>query len=904
MTNRAASARLSRWWVVDVLALLAGVYGVGRYATAFAGFPKGYDAWGHLSKVHLLLESWPHVNWNGAWYAGQPFFAGSYPPGYHALVAVLSTLTGSGLSGLATAMIVVAAFTMMAVVLGTYASILALSSSRVAALCGALVLMASPTLWDQELELGLYPRLLGLGFAALAVAAAAFYARRQSRARVVVAIVCLVAALSTHPVSGLVGVGLVAAVILCCTGGRPWRRLLRALAIAAAALCASAYFYLPLVVAGRSQSAFASSETPLRWYALFWPVGHDLGTLPALLLPSAALLVVGVLWRRRDPCRRRWRLCSADQLSLLLHDHEQWARAAAEDRGLRSLAGLFALGALVVVAYGLIGYVDKHFSWYVNGLQPRDLLVFAAWLLAMAVPLGGYVLLRHTSRSWRRGLGGTWLVLAIVSLAVVVPMLPGQARHNTGPAQRALEALLPPGAHHSTSERIAGLSDATSRWLNALTSTPQLRGYDDHGNLHLNWQYWIEDSLGGVTPSTPRERRVLLNYYAIGWLITDTAGSARAVETTPGLRAYRSEHRYGTTTSWTNTSPTPIVTATNAPEVLVVGDAAHYDLVLRDLALAGIGPRRLVPVNGGPSLDALSAAELEAYPTVLVYGARATKAARDDAALAAYARSGGHLVIDTGDSKLANALAKASSSPLPIGGTHPAAISGRWDFHARARTVRALSAGALGHISPPRYDASPWAVRAARSPVRAGATLVSHGHVVVAKRHLGAGSVLWSGLNLPYHVAAFRNVHEAGLLARLLGAARASVSAPIVHARAPDAEAWDVRVPRGAHAVLVRSYTDGHFSATLGGHPVPIELAGPDMMLVHVPRTGGVLRITYHLGPVALASDALALLSLLVLAGYAIVGSGPLEGPARRAGRRVGRLLGDHSYVGSVLRAL
>jgi len=37
---------------------------LGARAHAFSGFPKGYDAFGHVSKVHLILSTFPHVNWN------------------------------------------------------------------------------------------------------------------------------------------------------------------------------------------------------------------------------------------------------------------------------------------------------------------------------------------------------------------------------------------------------------------------------------------------------------------------------------------------------------------------------------------------------------------------------------------------------------------------------------------------------------------------------------------------------------------------------------------------------------------------------------------------------------------------------------------------------------------------
>ena len=44
-----------------------------------SGFPKGYDAWGHIAKVHLILEHWPYVDWNDALVRGDPALRGLVP---------------------------------------------------------------------------------------------------------------------------------------------------------------------------------------------------------------------------------------------------------------------------------------------------------------------------------------------------------------------------------------------------------------------------------------------------------------------------------------------------------------------------------------------------------------------------------------------------------------------------------------------------------------------------------------------------------------------------------------------------------------------------------------------------------------------------------------------------------
>jgi hypothetical protein len=38
---------------------------------AFTGFPKGYDAYGHMSKIKLLVDYFPNTDWNYQWYSGE-----------------------------------------------------------------------------------------------------------------------------------------------------------------------------------------------------------------------------------------------------------------------------------------------------------------------------------------------------------------------------------------------------------------------------------------------------------------------------------------------------------------------------------------------------------------------------------------------------------------------------------------------------------------------------------------------------------------------------------------------------------------------------------------------------------------------------------------------------------------
>jgi hypothetical protein len=116
---------LDRWAVslrpvrtlLDLSLILGAVLLVGARAGAFSGFPKENDVWGHLSKTQFVLDNWPHISWNYEWYSGMPSFQGSYPPGYHVLVALVAQV---GDRPVATAMARVALLGVLAIVIGVY----------------------------------------------------------------------------------------------------------------------------------------------------------------------------------------------------------------------------------------------------------------------------------------------------------------------------------------------------------------------------------------------------------------------------------------------------------------------------------------------------------------------------------------------------------------------------------------------------------------------------------------------------------------------------------------------------------------------------------------------------------------------------------------------------------------
>ena len=124
--------------------------------------------------------------------------------------------------------------------------------------------------------------------------------------------------------------------------------------------------------------------------------------------------------------------------------------------------------------------------------------------------------------------------------------------------------------------------------------------------------------------------------------------------------------------------------------------------------------------------------------------------------------------------------------------------------------------------------------------VKRGATtiLTANGTPLIVRSELGAGRVVWSGLNLPYHAAAFKNLDEARLFAQLLSTASA---------REPEVASGETRYVDPQHleidatdsrGVLVKENLAADWKARVDGHPARIYPAGLDFMWVPMHGAG------------------------------------------------------------------
>ncbi len=833
-----AAALGGDWWLdAGLMAAIAAVtLAIGTINQAFVGFPKGFDAYGHMSKIKFLVDYFPNADWNFEWYSGMLYSEASFPPLFHyvggLLVGVFHLSTAAALVAISAASFVVIAW-------GLYGLVRASTGEPVAGLIAALVLTSSSAYWNYILEGGLYPRILGMAFLSLFAFLAVVYQRHRGALLYVAMVLSLAATLSAHLLLGAAGVAL-ALLLVASSPGQAMQRVVQAAALLIPCALVVAFFYLPYVAALGRPSALpllTREYQPLSLSALFVPgqVGGAFESLPFFLVPATiALLAIGYRTRRLP-------------------------QGAAH----RVMVAL-AIAAAATLVYAFIGFPTP--GTFIYAVQPGQALFFASWFLAATcgLALTGFRL----PRRWTAAL----VVLLLVYAFGTAPDAARATVNGDSAYKSDIESALTlssPGEQY----RVGVSWDGGSDWINSTYDVPQTRGYQQQGELHPDWQYWLEQAVWSPRPSY-EQTDFLLDWYGIRWFY---GGPDPAVvhgfEAMPGLYTPLAPAAPVAARTFEYPAAGPILSARSTRSALVVGSDAAYTLIVKSLALSGFDSRSLIPVRGGQYLDDHQLSELSQFSQVILYDFKVHDPARALATLDRYVRGGGSLVMEANNSP----FEQSTSTAEPIPGTEvdKVGIGPAWDLVGSSNPM--LAGIDLGSFAPATYQGGPWGISyipASAISSWAQPVLLSGGRPVVVAGSLGRGRVVWSGLNLPYHVVTNQAGEEARLLAQeIVWAAPDNADDPPYDATFVNPELRRVTVKSAGTGVLFKeSWFDG-WNATINGAPAAIYEAGPGFMYVPLARNvrfPATVTLAYTPSATARLGDGISVAALLGLMIYAV----------------------------------
>jgi hypothetical protein len=319
-------------------------------------------------------------------------------------------------------------------------------------------------------------------------------------------------------------------------------------------------------------------------------------------------------------------------------------------------------------------------------------------------------------------------------------------------------------------EHRVGISErdgTTALWFNYRFDTPQTRHYGRNDRPYPKWEYLASTCIWD-SESSYEETDFLLDWWGVKWIIaTPSPGLQKFVNRNDSYRHLQESDAFKV---FEYSDPSKIVSVTDSPTMLIVGDESDYYLVFRSLSYSNFNTREIIPIRGDMDLASFSPDELLVFDVIMLYGQDFEDRDESWRLLANYVERGGGLIIET-----ANVLEfEEFPLPSPIDRAYGKSVEGGWQFSERnSSETRGIS---FDLFSPPTWKSYPWKCSTTNdSDLRQGAeTLLWQGEdPIIVKWSYGGGSVVWSGLNLPFHVKENENYYESVFLSNIIKSVQA-----------------------------------------------------------------------------------------------------------------------------------
>lgn len=338
---------------------------------------------------------------------------------------------------------------------------------------------------------------------------------------------------------------------------------------------------------------------------------------------------------------------------------------------------------------------------------------------------------------------------------------------------------------------------------------------------------------------------------------------------------------------------TELVTV-SIPSILIIGDTVAYDEVFLSLIPSEHDCESGYIVRGSEYIDDHLIDELSRFDVIMLYGYKYRDQAKAWSLLEQYVNNGGGLIVDTGYSQDINA--SYIPPPCPVERTSKTDFGLEWQFtYVVSQITKEIS---LSSFSPAIWNVSgtlyPWGVSASyNGSVRSWATplLWDEGHPLVVIGEYGKGRVVWSGLNLPYHIVNYNNYWESLFLSKMIHWAMQAPEKKVVTASytvdRPHPERVIMTIYNQSGGVLFReSYFRNWYAYLIDANGrrqnLQIYRAGPDFMYVSIPRAVEFpVKVVFEYGWTwdEIAGASISVITLAVLTMYTI--GSPVDRPIK-----------------------
>jgi len=761
------------------------VFILGLLLSAWTGFPKGVDAYQHLTRLKFVSDWFPHQDWFYIWAAGMPAFD-NYPG-----LPYVASLPVVRLIGEVRTLELLALVAMLAFGLGFYGHVRVRTGDRRTAFLATVMVLTSMAIWHYLLASGVYARVVAMGFGGLAWWAHAMALSRRSGRWWALTAVFIALTIACHPVTGAFVAGYIAIVQLSemrLGGIRPL------VALGGLSFLLAAQPILSSLSFGIGGTILGVDRPELGYSDKIQLVAPQFAGFAAFSIPVLVVLL--------SLPRRFW----------------------------KSLGAGLALVAVIAYMFAPNFHVPTRY-YYLNGIDPATVPYF----LVIVGGLSFAALAPSLSPKLKRVVYVGTIVVVALNVVVAVPAMyaAGYVNDTSSPGaieQAARRSLVVDG--DDLRHRIAPLSATESVLFNYFNRKPELRDYYAFAQLNVDWLYWAYDTLYHP-PINDARYRAVLDWYALDTMTfssSDEKGEpdvaslsfVRLVPETKDtpFRLYRVD------------SPTAIAATTKAPLGIVVGSRSDYDRVARLLFDEGASPRTRVPVWWNGTLADLPDDLAARAASVIVVGAHLGETAAATRHIEALTAAGANVLWDVGD------LPDTTlPDPWPVRQVKRLAID-RWTVTDRTGRITE------GDFSPASFEGGPWGATVPVAAATGGTVeLASPNYPLIVSAIHGKGTLVVVGGNLLYHAQSKANQAERRYVLSFLGPpSTAGETEP--RWRFVDPERREIETD-GSPVLLkesIYSKWSARFIAADGTErALRIDYAGPGLMLALPPGPGTVV---------------------------------------------------------------
>lgn len=408
---------------------------------------------------------------------------------------------------------------------------------------------------------------------------------------------------------------------------------------------------------------------------------------------------------------------------------------------------------------------------------------------------------------------------------------------------RSLAEVLPEWVlENDPNWRIDINNSGLNQWFYLLSETPITTGYSNRpSQVHQDWQYYLQTSTRRIPSGlenelTKNKSLFLIDAFGIGVLEMSQSSYPSVITSDQEIVPPPKE----TDLFWRKISAefsSPIVSAVATSPILFIGSDSGYNYFIRSIAMTNLNSKIMIPIKGPTSVNDVSAQQLNNFDTLILYQTESL----DLEKLSDFTKNGGSIFIDTGS------ISKFPKKKLPDVFPMDSLISKQSEDETNYQlTASNLAQNVdISKFSKLSYQNGPWKYSTTRILRNwANPVLSFNNQPLVIQGNLGQGKIVWSGLNLPFHIVENDNFEEAKFFKNIL----MSLTQP------PEEKPLEFNVERRKPGEIIISGNnitgiyfkenyDSGWRANINGRKLKVYKAGLDFMYIPLPHLSNPVNI-------------------------------------------------------------